>query len=394
MKREELKVIIERYHRGTLSEEEFHLLQAYLSENDSDSELIELWDEVFVSDQKDRLPDLESSKLFANILNDDRMETEIPRSRFLSKTWVVAIAAAAACLLLIFGVKHDGLRSVTERPAVQSAMLILPGSNKALLELDNGEVLDLEEIKIDSLIVFEGFSVRKLANGSLQYIAQGSPGPKLSRYNTLVTPPGGEYKLVLPDGSKVALNASSRLRYPVRFEPGMREVELSGEAYFEVTKQVVNGKRVPFIVETGTQKLEVLGTEFNIRNYGENIETTLVEGAVRVSYPSEESYILKPNQQSVYQKKEKSVRIASVDPFYITAWKDGSFAFNNAGIKDVMDEIARWYDVEMVYAENLDSVKFSGTISKFEDIDKLLNTIAMTGAVNFQAEGRRIMVSK
>lgn len=394
MEREKLINLLKQYYKGTLSEEDFYSLQRYLNEEDNEAELMELWDEVRASDRSEELSRAESARLLDGILADERLEAR--RSGRLAKVWGMAIAASvAACLLLVFAVQRDWFGGSDDAHDLHTSALIVPGGNKARIELDNGEVIDLEQISADSLIKFDGFTIQKLANGSLRYVAaQHDPQPQKVQYNTLVTPAGGEYRLVLPDGSRVAMNASSRLRYPVHFGQGSREVELTGEAYFEVRSQLENGKRVPFIVTTGEQQLKVLGTQFNIRNYGDLVETTLVEGSVQVSYPTAATHVLKPNEQAVYRMGGANVRIASVDPFYITAWKNGSFAFNDAGIREVMDEIARWYDVEVAYSGDLSQVRFSGTISRFEDIDKLLTTIALTGAVTFDTEGRRIMVKK
>lgn len=391
MEKSQLINLIQQYRDGIISESDFLLLQSYLEQEDSVEELMNIWDTIAISEPREELIDSKSDELFSEVLADERIKG--PKSRKLFKPIWIALATAA-CVLLFLKFGLEWLNPNTPSDSFQKTAKILPGGNKAKIDLGDGRILNLDDITGDTILHFEGFSIEKNADGLLSYHVTDPSVFELLRYNTIITPPGGEYKLTLPDGTQVAINASSRLKYPVHFNEEFREVELTGEAYFDVSKKVVNGRNIPFIVNTGSQRLEVLGTQFNIRNYNEKVVTTLVEGAVKLSYPSSEAYILKPNEQAIYQEAEQSISIAAVDPFYITAWKNGSFAFGEANIYQVMDDIARWYDVEIVYQGNVENVNFSGTISRFEEIDKLLQTIEITGSVRFKKEGRRIIVMR
>lgn len=209
-----------------------------------------------------------------------------------------------------------------------------------------------------------------------------------------MTPKGGEYKLSLPDGTQIWVNAASKVKYPLTFAATSREVELEGEAFFDV-KNIGSGlDKLPFIVYTGGQKLEVLGTVFNVNSYGDNIHTTLVEGSVKLSYPDLKAHYLKPSQQAKYNEVKNTVQIDKVDPFYTVAWKDGSFAFDNEDIRTVMETLARWYDVSIEYAPQVKDINFTGTISRYEQIDKVLELIELTKSLKFKVEGRRIVVMR
>src|SRR5690606_33592322 len=220
----------------------------------------------------------------------------------------------------------------------------------------------------------------------------------LKPIHTLITPIGGEYSIRLSDGTKVRLNADSKLKYPVSFDgEKTREVELEGEAYFEVAKDKDKNKNVQLVVKSKGQTLEVLGTEFNLNTFRNKVITTLVEGSVRVSMDNKspnQYHILKPNEQLVYHDHSKKLEIAQIDTYYVTAWRTGDFAFDNVPLQDVMEDIARWYGVDVEYKVNVEDIRFSGKVSKFEDIETLLRTIEWTGSVKLQLNGRRVIVMK
>lgn len=393
MEQNQLVDLIKQYLNRSISEEDLVRLQEYMENHDSDEELLEAFDAT--RESRDSFLSMQRSEnLFANIISDPRIKN--PRSATKAR-WkrIVSIGlASVACVLFIIisGLNTRLAELINSKDELQTA--IVPGGNKAKILLENGSTIELEDLKTDSVIHFKDYSIRKTADGNIAYIAAENSKPKKTIYNTIFTPRGGEYRLTLPDGTQVMLNASSTLKYPIRFDDEKRLVELSGEAYFNVTKKTTDGRRVPFIVQTGDLKLEVLGTQFNIKNYNREIETTLVEGAVKLHFSSDDIYTLKPNQQAVYKGDPKAVRIANVDPYYMIAWKNGSFAFDQVSIYEVMENISRWYDVDIDYIGDLSDVYFSGQVSRFEDIDKLLNTIALTGSVSFKTEGRRVLVMK
>ncbi|MDO7744629.1 MAG: FecR family protein, partial [Pedobacter sp.] len=223
------------------------------------------------------------------------------------------------------------------------------------------------------------------------------------------TPRGGEYKVNLPDGTTVWMNAASSLKFPVQFNGRQRKVNLKGEAYFEVakvtTKELIKGKqvttRLPFIVETEKQDVQVLGTHFNVNAYAEEAitKTTLLEGAVSVSLVSTpknlnpETYYLQPGQQA--NLNGNSIKVMAADIEEAMAWKNGLFMFNGQDLEGIMKQVERWYDVDVVFSDNsLKTQTFKGTISRFKKISQLLEVLESTGSVHFTMEGRRITAMK
>src|SRR5690606_94907 len=232
-------------------------------------------------------------------------------------------------------------------------------------------------------------------NGSLSYQIQDAEKiTKLNSYNILETPRGGQYKLLLPDGTSVWLNSSTTIRFPVEFAGMERRIELSGEAYFEVTPN----KAKPFIVVTPEEEVEVLGTHFNVSAYPDELSrTTLVEGKVKVSLQEAKgrgasSVILLPGQQGIVTNN--GINLQSVTIEDAVAWKNGNFMFNDEEISSVMRKIARWYDVEIVYADPVHQIKIWGSLSRFKDISEVLQVIELTKLVKFKVEGRRVYVMK
>lgn len=383
---------------NSISDDNLILLKNIL-EQKTDEDLLWIWDVLMESstDTKGHAPN--SEDLFQQIMLDERLQPNFSKDTKKIKTIRRLVTlVAAACILVFLKFTIDFINGPDPTEAKLSAKnaisAIKPGGNKARIVLADGTQLDLEALKNDTIIQLEGYSVHKTAEGFITYAITGKQRGEENLYNTIITPNGGEYNLTLSDGTKVAMNASSTLRYPINFQEDVRRVELKGEAYFDVSKQYRNGKRIPFIVETDQQILEVLGTSFNLNSYGKTIQTTLVEGSVKISFDNRQSHVLKPNQQAVYTRESKSIAITTVDPFYVTAWKNGSFAFEDASIDEVMESVARWYDVDVVFKDDLKDKRFSGMISRFEDMEKLLQTVELTGSVRFEINGRRILVMK
>lgn len=248
--------------------------------------------------------------------------------------------------------------------------------------MDNGELARQAGVKVTKSasgeIIYEITSAAKVEN-------QGGA------INTLSTARGETYQLRLPDGSRVWLNAASSITYSANLlQHGKRKVRLQGEGYFEITKDKVH----PFVVESKGQQVEVLGTHFNVKAYGDEpaMATTLLEGSVMVSQAGKE-VILKPGQQAL--NKDNAFAVAIVDMNETIAWKNGLFMFKGEKISEIMKKVQRWYDVEIVYNDGkVGALKFSGTISRYDHVSKLLDILETTGRVHFKIEGRRIIVTK
>lgn len=315
------------------------------------------------------------------------------------KLW--PLAASAACLLLC-GSLFLYISSTNQDKAkgfvLSNTQDLAPGGDKATLILADGRTINLSDANDGELAKQAGVNIVKAANGQLIYNVTKT---RLSStaYNTIATPRGGQYQVVLPDGSRAWLNAASSLKFPSNFtNMKNRRVVLSGEAYFEIAKD----KNHPFIVQSKDQVVEVLGTHFNVNNYaGEAAaKTTLLEGSVRIAAvvntedPSSllltPSSVLKPGQQAKISKDK--VKIADVDTEADIAWKNGFFKFTDNRIEDIMRQISRWYDVEVNYEGKASNEVYSGRISRFKNISQVLKMIASAESVQFKVEGRRITV--
>lgn len=302
--------------------------------------------------------------------------------------------SAAASILIVVGVawltwQEKGLpKHVPQISRVQP--IIKPAENKAILILGDSQSIALDSSELGQLATQGNTAIIKNRKKQLQYLPNISSRNSKPEFNTLVTPRGGQYELQLADGTKVWLNADSRLRFPVNFTGRERVIELTGEAYFEVAKN----KNSPFKVITGSKTVEVLGTHFNVSAYPNEIyRTTLLEGSVRLNASNGASAILRPSEQGVFNSQSR-FSTAKADTAAIVAWKNGVFLFRNENIKNIMQQISRWYDVDVYYKGDLSNVKLGGTVSRYSNITKLLNTMEFTGSVHFKIEGRRVIVMK
>lgn len=306
------------------------------------------------------------------------------------------IAAVAASIALVTGAALLYVRQSTKNITHQVARTmdeteIHAGRDQALLTLADGRTIHLDSILVGGHVAEEGIAITKMDDGTLAYtIKDRTDHSTDQKYNTISTPRGGQYKVVLPDNSVVCLNAASSLRFPVSFAGENREVELMGEGYFEIA----HDKQKPFIVTSADQQTIVKGTKFNITAYPEDAQktTTLLEGSVLLTTTSDDATgtWLQPNEQAVLQ--HNIFNKTKVDASEAIAWKNGKFKFNNTPLKHIMRQLARWYDVEVVYLDPMEGVTFTGSISRFDDIQDVLRKISLTESVHLETKGRRIMV--
>ncbi|MGN7989186.1 FecR family protein [Pedobacter sp. 22226] len=299
--------------------------------------------------------------------------------------------AAAAVVFIVLS--FTAYISLNKKKEHVFATDVAPGKNKAILTLANGKKISLSDATTGNIAEEAGFSITKTADGQLVYNIAESENVEDTRLNTISTPNGGEWQIRLPDGSTVWLNAASSIRYPLNIGTAkQRVVKLDGEAYFEVAKDKLH----PFIVETDKQSVEVLGTHFNINSYNDEIitKTTLLEGSVRVSQKNtNQSEILKPGEQSILSVSGIDVRGVDVDE--AIAWKNGYFMFNNEKQVSILRKVARWYNVEVEYADpEAKEVMYYGTVSRFEKISKVLRKFEQTGEVRFDIKGNKLIVYK
>ena len=358
----------------------------------------------------------------------DRIQSAI-RSHIHQKPLILwpKIAIAAAVASILFGIwfytsRHSAFDRYPE--FISGYQDIAAGKQGATLTLANGKKIKLSAAANGELAKQAGIRITKTTGGQIIYELD-SQSPLAAKdneaisYNTLTTSKGETYMVILPDKSKVWLNAASSLKYPTRFEKSKsRHVSLTGEGYFEIAKD----KAHPFIVSTETQSVQVLGTHFNINAYANesSTQTTLLEGSVKVSSSSlrggtpkqstpqhwiaseatqprnegltSNDVLLKPGQQAMLHAGKFKVEPADTDE--ILAWKNGEFIFNDEGIESIMKRVARWYDVEVVYDGDIPKARFNGVISRNKNISEVLRVLQKTRGVQFKVEGRRITVEE
>lgn len=300
---------------------------------------------------------------------------------------------AAAVVLILCAVGFYGYEQFAARPNIIIQDLakqdIKAGGNKAYLTLADGKQIALTDLENGKVAEQAGLSITKMADGKLLYELKEDPKGKENQngevlYNTISTPAGGEYQVVLPDGSRVWLNAASSLKYATSLANlKERRVTLTGEAYFEVSK--AQGQfRKPFIVKSGNQEVEVLGTHFNISSYTQEpaIATTLLEGRVKVSRSGAFESILIPGEQSLVGK---GIEIRKVDTATAVAWKNGLFKFEDANIYAVMNQFSRWYNFEVAYEGKIPDNKFNGEIYRNLNASKALKLLSYAN-IKFRVE--------
>lgn len=343
-------------------------------------------------------------KLLVELLNEDRFEARNKileslneemawrrlRNKVRRKMWM-RVWAVAASLLLVFG--GGWLFWLERKGNVASRQMIVdtyqePERNKAFLTLSTGERIVVE--RRDTTIGETATMIQVKSSGVMSYGKGNSARSKEVQYNTLETPQGTEFQLELADGTKVWLNASSSLQYPVDFAGKERRVRLRGEAYFEVERD----EEHLFVVETSRADVEVLGTKFGVRDYaGKENLTTLVSGRVAVAVEGGDRFVINPGQQVCVGSDGVVVR--DVEPMLFVAWKDGYFAFNKTRLVDIMKELSDWYDVKCRFVDKrLEGLLLTARLKRYDDIDSVLDILARTGNLHFYREGRVIWIRK
>jgi transmembrane sensor len=264
-----------------------------------------------------------------------------------------------------------------------------PGGNKAILTIGNGQKIILTGAQNGQLAVQGAMTVNKTSDGQVVYQANQNTSTDSVFYNTMTTPRGGKYDLLLADGTKVWLDAASSITYPSSFGGNNREVKITGQVYFEVAHDASK----PFRVTVHEQTVEVLGTHFNINAYDDepSIKTTLLEGKVKI-YKAGKSAILKPGQQSLLNLSENTIKVQEVDVDGETAWKDGHFHFDGDNIQTVMRQLSRWYDVDVEYVGNIPNREFSGNINRDSKASVVLQILSIS-RVHFKIQGKKIIVT-
>lgn len=364
---EDAKKLIEKYKLGICTPDEKLIIESWfhhLGEN----EISEFTEDELVAAR---------GRLHTNML-------ELTKSFSSSSVWIRYLSAAAILIFVSFSIFFFLERpSTTSNTDANKAINdIKPGRNKAVLTLADGKKISLNDTKNGKISEQYGIKVIKTADGQLIYsLSDPEDLSHANSYNTIETPMGGQYQVNLPDGSKVWLNSASSLRYPIKFVGSDRNVEITGEVYFEVAKKT----GMPFKVKVADQVIEVLGTHFNVMAYPDelSINTTLVEGSVKI-FSGKNSAIISPGQQSKVNQSE--IKVLNVDVNDFTAWKDGFFVFKNENIESMMRKISRWYNVEIIYQGDITHKSFGGIISRSRNISEVLKILELTGSLHFEIE--------
>lgn len=372
---ERINELFDRYYAQTASENETKELMDLLKDPAHDQAMNALldkhWDNLGTADP--RFTAMTGRPMLHRILGTKVRSI----SRF---RWV-----AAASVLLMAGVATYYLRPSAVVPPTQVAQVILPGSDKAVLTLGDGSTITLDST--GTRILQQGTTMIKQSGGQLQYAA-GSTNNNIS-FNTLRTPRGGQFKLTLPDGTNVWLNAASSITYPTAFTGANREVKVSGEAYFEVAKIADKPFRVSI---NDVTSIQVLGTSFNINAYADEpyTNTTLLDGRIGVIAAGSPQVILKPGEQARSNSKEIKV-IGDTDTEQVTAWKNGAFNFDGTDLRSVLRQLSRWYDVEVVFEGKVPDRRFGGAMQRNLKLDQVLHILEKMN-VKFRLEGRTLIV--
>ncbi|AOM76068.1 FecR family protein [Pedobacter steynii] len=371
MKRYNPQELIHKYVNDTCSEEE--------------RALVESWHLYELASSEYR-PSMENTSIVHDRMwNKLSLHAKKPR-----KLWPgLSITAALLFLMSVPVFLYLSQRThPLSTPKNTSTQDITPGGNKAILTLDNGKEILLQGSNTGLIAIQNRINIHKDTAGQVSYNVQGHK-KMLSTINKLETPRGGKYRLLLADGTKIWLNSASTLTYPTTFEGKDRTVILSGEAYFEVTKN----SNKPFKVITRHQEVKVLGTHFNINGYPDDpqIQTTLLEGSILLSKGSN-NRLLRPGQMALTKIHSENIEIEPADTEKNIAWKNDDFIFNGENLPSIMKTIARWYDVEVVYQVSPDSTRYWGVISRSKNLSEVLKMLQSSGHINSKVQGRRVII--
>lgn len=304
--------------------------------------------------------------------------------------------AAAASVALIFLVGYFYQNRTTQnrnpiQPMANTGQDVDPGGNRAILTLADGTKILLDSANNGAITKQGNVTVTKLKDGKIEYdFSNSSPNSTASNvaYNTISTPRGGQYQLVLADGSKVWLNAESSVTFPTAFVGKDRNVTMTGEAYFEVAHDASK----PFMVTANNTEVKVLGTHFNINGYDGETRTTLLEGSVAVESSGKKSRIT-PGQQAVTNINNNAIVVLNdVNLEEVMAWKNGYFFFRHADVEMVMKQLSRWYDVDIIYQGDIPDRRFEGEMQRNLSLSQVLNLLGKNN-IHFSIVGKKIIVS-
>ncbi|RDC58587.1 FecR family protein [Pedobacter chinensis] len=374
-----------------------HLLSKYNSQTATPEEkrVVEEWYEHVNGNE----PDAGNSDLFAV---KNKIHKKIQRgikkkrnhTKLKLKSFYINLFRAAVLILALLGGTYLYLKQsdsgASTKVSLSKEKPIKPGGNNAVLLLADGSQVILNEAVDGQVVDQPGVKITKTKSGELVYRFIGKSNLEEAQFNTVTTPRGGQYHLILVDGTGVWLNAGSSIKFPTVFSGASRKVEVTGEVYFEVSKN----KSKPFIVNTDQSEIKVLGTHFNINAYPDEDyqRTTLLEGSIEIS-KGREKQLLSPGQQASISKSSDVIKLKEIDDVEaVVAWKNGYFQFEKADLQSVMRQISRWYDTEVSYNGQIPVKEYNGKLPRNAEVKKLIEMLSYTG-IHCKVERNQITVN-
>ncbi|GHB63819.1 FecR family protein [Persicitalea jodogahamensis] len=382
--------LIYRYLKGELSYSEEEEIRKWAEEDTANQQLLEkLENEEAVADDLQFFSSVDKESAWENITKTIG-ESSVERPALTFRYWRYAAAAMVVGILTFVVLKNaykgEGSKIATvDAPSQPND--VLPGGDKGTLTFSDGSQVLLEDMANGTFREENGIRISK-KDGQIIYEIIDHAGKQHNLFNTISTPVGGQYHIILPDGSGVWLNSESSLHFPTAFSGSKRRVKLTGEGYFEIKKD----ESIPFEVEALNTRVQVLGTHFNLMAYANEAasKTTLLEGSVKVSNGLA-TKIIKPGQQAIARDK---IQIKTIDTDEVVAWKNGYFQFENEDLRTILRQLKRWYDVDVENSEQIPDKHFTAFISRNTPLSQVLKMLELSGELKFKIEGKKIFIQK
>jgi transmembrane sensor len=392
--------LLKQYIANACTHEEYQELLALLKVQTDNTPIEELLlEEVHNSGYHEAEEQVNWQQMLQTVLQQQEVAAPAPvrAMGILRKAAIAAVVVVCMGVIVWWWLQKDYHRKAGA-PSIALTTDIMPGKNGAILTLGNGQQLVLDSANNGALTSQAGLHIIK-HDSLIAYSPLSNHTQQAAEiaYNTLATPRGRQFRLVLADGTKVWLNAASSIRYPAAFNDKERVVNITGEVYFEVAPvKLRSGRKMPFIVKIDeATEVKVLGTHFNINAYHDeaNVKVTLLEGSVKVGTGNETSVVLKPGEQTTVSQSSQPSQPIPVQTDAVMAWKNGFFQFERADIQTVMRQIARWYDVDIQYEGPVTKDRFGGSIPRDATLSQVLHALEQS-LVHFTIQGKKVIVTQ
>jgi transmembrane sensor len=381
--------LIHKYLKGDLSYDEEEELKQWLEQDAANQQLFDsLKNGDSLGKELQFFSSVDKDAAWQNLTKTINGPPQRPIRRIKYWQYAAAVLVLGILSYVVFEYTYNRERlEVVKHEVQQPKNDVLPGGNKATLTLADGTVVLLEDMTDGTVKDENGIRISK-KEGQVVYEILNQEGSGEIVYNTIRTPVGGQYHVVLPDGSKVWLNAASSLHFPTAFTGSQRTVELTGEGYFEIAKK--SGST--FVVQAEKTRVEVIGTHFNVMAYGNEgaTRTTLLEGSVKVGN-GVHSRVIAPGQQALTGNQ---IQVLDTDPERAVAWKNGYFQFESEDLKTILRQLKRWYDVEIENEHQIPDRHFTAFVSRNNTLSQVLKMLEMSGELKFKIEGKKISIQE